>query len=45
MFFFPLYVSKSVYFSLSEEPFEDFEATETRDTHPFSDGEQSPTER
>lgn len=41
--FFPLYVSKSVYFSLSEEPFQDFE--ENRETHPFSDGEQSPTER
>ncbi|XP_011617527.2 phosphatidate phosphatase LPIN3 isoform X2 [Takifugu rubripes] len=39
-----LQVSKSVYFSLSEEPFEDFEASENRDTHPFSDGEQSPTE-
>lgn len=45
MFFFPLCVSKSVYFSLSEEPFEDFEATENREPHPFSDGEQSPTER
>lgn len=43
--FLPLYLSKSVYFSLSEEPFEGFEATENRDTHPFSDGEQSPTER
>ncbi|TNM88505.1 hypothetical protein fugu_004759 [Takifugu bimaculatus] len=39
-----LQVSKSVYFSLSEEPFEDFEASENRDAHPFSDGEQSPTE-
>lgn len=38
-------VSKSVYYSLSEEPFEDLEATQSRDTHPHSDGEQSPTER
>lgn len=38
-------VSKSVYYSLSEEPFEDFEAKQSRDTHPHSDGEQSPTER
>lgn len=43
--FSPLCVSKSVYFSLSEEPFEDFEATESREPHPFSDGEQSPTDR
>ncbi|CAG12378.1 unnamed protein product, partial [Tetraodon nigroviridis] len=39
-----LQVSKSVYYSLSEEPFEDVEATQSRDTHPHSDGEHSPTE-
>ncbi|XP_029286817.1 LOW QUALITY PROTEIN: phosphatidate phosphatase LPIN2 [Cottoperca gobio] len=40
----PLQVSKSVYFSLSEEPNEELGATQTRDTHPHSDGEQSPSE-
>ncbi|KAM9859853.1 phosphatidate phosphatase LPIN2 [Aulostomus maculatus] len=40
----PLQVSKSVYYSLSEEPVEDMEATQNRDTHPHSDGEQSPLE-
>ncbi|XP_059184903.1 phosphatidate phosphatase LPIN2-like isoform X2 [Centropristis striata] len=37
-------VSKSVYYSLSEEPVEEVGATQTRDTHPHSDGEQSPSE-
>uniref|UniRef100_UPI0037E713EC phosphatidate phosphatase LPIN2 isoform X1 n=2 Tax=Semicossyphus pulcher TaxID=241346 RepID=UPI0037E713EC len=40
----PLHISKSVYYSLSEEPDEVLGATQTRDTHPHSDGEQSPTE-
>ncbi|XP_033939329.1 phosphatidate phosphatase LPIN2 isoform X1 [Pseudochaenichthys georgianus] len=40
----PLQISKSVYYSLSEEPNEDLGATQTRDTHPHSDGEQSPPE-
>lgn len=40
-----MFWSKSVYYSLSEEPNEELEATQTRDTHPHSDGEQSPTER
>uniref|UniRef100_A0A671XNU8 Lipin 3 n=1 Tax=Sparus aurata TaxID=8175 RepID=A0A671XNU8_SPAAU len=35
---------KSVYYSLSEEPNEELGATQTRDTHPHSDGEQSPSE-
>ncbi|XP_041836441.1 zgc:123305 isoform X2 [Melanotaenia boesemani] len=39
----PLQVSKSVYYSLSEEPNE-LGATPIRDTHPHSDGDQSPTE-
>lgn len=46
MYFSPFCVlSKSVYYSLSEESFEDLEATHGRDAHHFSDGEQSPTER
>ncbi|XP_030276776.1 phosphatidate phosphatase LPIN2 isoform X5 [Sparus aurata] len=40
----PLQLSKSVYYSLSEEPNEELGATQTRDTHPHSDGEQSPSE-
>ncbi|KAM3621913.1 uncharacterized protein V6R79_017810 [Siganus canaliculatus] len=40
----PLQISKSVYYSLSEEPLEDFGTTQTRDTHPHSEGEQSPSE-
>uniref|UniRef100_A0A667XDU8 phosphatidate phosphatase n=1 Tax=Myripristis murdjan TaxID=586833 RepID=A0A667XDU8_9TELE len=36
--------SKSVYYSLSEEPYEELMATQTRDTHPHSDGEWSPSE-
>ncbi|XP_044036754.1 phosphatidate phosphatase LPIN2-like isoform X2 [Siniperca chuatsi] len=40
----PLQVSKSVYYSLSEEPNEELGATQTRDIHPHSDGEQSPSE-
>ncbi|XP_035487988.1 zgc:123305 isoform X1 [Scophthalmus maximus] len=38
----PLQVSKSVYYSLSEEPSEEMGTMQTRDTHPHSDGEQSP---
>lgn len=34
-------LSKSVYYSLSEEPNEELEATRTRDAHAHSDGEQS----
>ncbi|XP_019942554.1 phosphatidate phosphatase LPIN2 isoform X2 [Paralichthys olivaceus] len=40
----PLQVSKSVYYSLSEEPSEEMSPTQTRDTRPHSDGEQSPLE-
>ncbi|XP_028262305.1 phosphatidate phosphatase LPIN2 isoform X2 [Parambassis ranga] len=40
----PLQVSKSVYYSLSEEPNEELGTTQARDTHPHSDGEQSPSE-
>lgn len=40
----PLQISKSVYYSLSEEPVEELGTTQTRDTHPHSDGEQSPSE-
>ncbi|XP_068172028.1 zgc:123305 isoform X2 [Antennarius striatus] len=40
----PLQVSKSVYYSLSEEPYEELGATQTRDAHPHSDGEQAPIE-
>ncbi|XP_054472188.1 zgc:123305 isoform X2 [Anoplopoma fimbria] len=40
-----LHISKSVYYSLSEEPNEELGASHTRDTHhPHSDGEQSPSE-
>uniref|UniRef100_A0A4W4HJW2 phosphatidate phosphatase n=1 Tax=Electrophorus electricus TaxID=8005 RepID=A0A4W4HJW2_ELEEL len=35
---------KSVYYSLSEEPSEDLTGTQTKDLHPHSDGECSPTE-
>uniref|UniRef100_A0A8C7VL72 phosphatidate phosphatase n=1 Tax=Oncorhynchus mykiss TaxID=8022 RepID=A0A8C7VL72_ONCMY len=35
---------KSVYFSLSEEPHEELVAVQTRDVHPHSDGEWSPSE-
>ncbi|XP_076610424.1 phosphatidate phosphatase LPIN2 isoform X2 [Chaetodon auriga] len=40
----PLQVSKSVYYSLSDELSEELGAAQTRDTHPHSDGEQSPSE-
>ncbi|XP_071384978.1 phosphatidate phosphatase LPIN2 [Centroberyx affinis] len=40
----PMKASKSVYYSLSEEPFEELGATQARDTHPHSDGEWSPSE-
>ncbi|XP_041811797.1 zgc:123305 isoform X2 [Chelmon rostratus] len=40
----PLQCSKSVYYSLSDELNEELGATQTRDTHPHSDGEQSPSE-
>ncbi|XP_012993589.1 phosphatidate phosphatase LPIN2 isoform X2 [Esox lucius] len=36
--------SKSVYFSLSEEPNEDLSAMQSRDIHPHSEGEWSPSE-
>ncbi|CAG5983014.1 unnamed protein product [Menidia menidia] len=39
-----LQVSKSVYYSLSEEPNEELRITQPRDTHPHSEGEQSPSE-
>uniref|UniRef100_A0A3Q2W765 Zgc:123305 n=1 Tax=Haplochromis burtoni TaxID=8153 RepID=A0A3Q2W765_HAPBU len=39
-----VFSSKSVYYSLSEEANEDPGATQTRETHPHSDGEQSPSE-
>ncbi|KAL3977986.1 two-component system, OmpR family, copper resistance phosphate regulon response regulator CusR [Sarotherodon galilaeus] len=39
-----LQLSKSVYYSLSEEANENPGATQTRETHPHSDGEQSPSE-
>ncbi|XP_029948378.1 phosphatidate phosphatase LPIN2 isoform X2 [Salarias fasciatus] len=39
-----LQISKSVYFSLSEEPNEELGAVQPRDAHPHSDGEQSPSE-
>uniref|UniRef100_A0A1A8NLQ6 phosphatidate phosphatase n=4 Tax=Nothobranchius TaxID=28779 RepID=A0A1A8NLQ6_9TELE len=35
-----LQIGKSVYYSMSEEP----GAAQTKDAHPYSDGEQSPTE-
>ncbi|KAM4740749.1 phosphatidate phosphatase LPIN2 isoform 2-T2 [Anableps anableps] len=40
----PLQVSKSVYYSVSEEPNEELEAAQNRHTHPDSDGEQSHSE-
>ncbi|XP_062853452.1 zgc:123305 [Trichomycterus rosablanca] len=40
----PMLASKSVYYSLSEEPSEDVCGTQTRDLHPHSDGECSPNE-
>ncbi|XP_068598063.1 zgc:123305 [Brachionichthys hirsutus] len=39
-----LQASKSVYYSLSEEPYEALGAAQSRDAHPHSEGEQSPTE-
>nr|XP_020502540.1 phosphatidate phosphatase LPIN2-like isoform X1 [Labrus bergylta] len=39
----PLHASKSVYYSLSEEPSE-LAAMQSRDTHPHSDEEQSPSD-
>uniref|UniRef100_A0AAQ4RGC8 phosphatidate phosphatase n=1 Tax=Gasterosteus aculeatus aculeatus TaxID=481459 RepID=A0AAQ4RGC8_GASAC len=40
-----LHISKSVYYSLSEEPSEEVGGLQTRDApHPHSDGEQSPME-
>ncbi|KAK2862370.1 hypothetical protein Q5P01_001903 [Channa striata] len=39
-----LQASKSVYYSMTEEPNEELGATQTWDTHPHSDGEQSPSE-
>ncbi|KAM4613399.1 phosphatidate phosphatase LPIN2 isoform 2-T2 [Polymixia lowei] len=36
--------SKSVYYSLSEEPYEELGTTQTRDVHPHSEGELSPSE-
>lgn len=36
-----LQLSKSIYYSISEEPNEQLGATQTRDSHPLSDGEQS----
>ncbi|XP_024270277.1 phosphatidate phosphatase LPIN2-like [Oncorhynchus tshawytscha] len=40
----PMLASKSVYFSLSEEPHEELVALQTRDVHPHSDAEWSPSE-
>ncbi|KAM6928219.1 phosphatidate phosphatase LPIN2 [Xenentodon cancila] len=42
--FTPLQVSKSVYYSLSEELNGELGVTQVRDSHPHSDGEQSPSE-
>lgn len=39
------FCSKSVYYSLSEEPGEDMLGAQARDLHPYSDGEFSPNER
>ncbi|XP_053172558.1 phosphatidate phosphatase LPIN2-like [Scomber japonicus] len=39
-----LQLSKSVYFSLSEEPNDELSSPQSRDTHPHSDGDQSPSE-
>uniref|UniRef100_A0A3P8UZY9 phosphatidate phosphatase n=1 Tax=Cynoglossus semilaevis TaxID=244447 RepID=A0A3P8UZY9_CYNSE len=38
------YDSKSVYYSISEEPSVEVGVTRSRDTHPYSDGEHSPIE-
>uniref|UniRef100_A0A674E9N7 phosphatidate phosphatase n=1 Tax=Salmo trutta TaxID=8032 RepID=A0A674E9N7_SALTR len=35
---------KSLYFSLSEQPYEELGAVQTRDVHPHSEGEWSPSE-
>ncbi|KAK6319613.1 hypothetical protein J4Q44_G00108240 [Coregonus suidteri] len=40
----PMLASKSVYFSLFEEPYEELGAVQTRDVHPHSEGEWSPSE-
>ncbi|XP_072539222.1 phosphatidate phosphatase LPIN3 [Salminus brasiliensis] len=40
----PMMASKSVYYSLSEEPSEDLPGGQTRELHPHSDGECSPNE-
>ncbi|KAI4883059.1 hypothetical protein NFI96_029351 [Prochilodus magdalenae] len=40
----PLMASKSVYYSLSEEPSEELTGGQTRELHPHSDGECSPNE-
>ncbi|XP_036387349.1 phosphatidate phosphatase LPIN1-like isoform X1 [Megalops cyprinoides] len=40
----PMLASKSVYYSLTEEPFEEMGSTPSRDVHPHSDGEWSPSE-
>ncbi|XP_041720198.1 zgc:123305 isoform X1 [Coregonus clupeaformis] len=40
----PMLASKSVYFSLSEEPHEELVVMQIRDVHPHSDGEGSPSE-
>ncbi|XP_030632401.1 phosphatidate phosphatase LPIN2 [Chanos chanos] len=40
----PMVACKSVYYSLSEEPFEELPANQARDVHPHSDGECSPNE-
>lgn len=42
---FVCFSSKSVYYSLSEEPVEDVLGAQTRDLHPYSDGECSPNDR
>ncbi|XP_021176159.2 zgc:123305 isoform X3 [Fundulus heteroclitus] len=39
-----LQASKSIYYSLSEEPNEKLGAAQNREAHPHSDGEQSPSE-
>uniref|UniRef100_A0A8C5GMM8 phosphatidate phosphatase n=1 Tax=Gouania willdenowi TaxID=441366 RepID=A0A8C5GMM8_GOUWI len=38
-------ILKSVYYSLTEEPNDELGATQTRESHPHSDGEQSPSEK
>lgn len=37
--------SRSVYYSMSEEPGEDVFGAQARDLHPYSDGEYTPNER